>query len=554
MARALYKQVSEIANSMSLSTAKKEKRISTAVRVAVVAATAYKNDPDVVLGIALELAQVASRAAPHFAGTIASAVSFAPSVSRIEGASSRIRTAAFAAAAAPRGKRAREIPSELYVQAPHATAEEVAAAPGESTQQAPMPENSTEAPTRAAARPAPEAGVAESEMPAPAADQMAPEGNGPDNGAASGAATSRITEGDNSKLAVTANVMVQHDDNIFISNSDKVADTIYSFEPGLDFHVGQNSLDHASLSYQEDFVEYASHKAPNVHLANAAGDFGYDDGGLKLAANGSYQQLYQNNIDVLTIGPNALIRSNNFLIGGNGEWLFGAKTSGSVGVSYNDVTYANPGLVGGRNLNFPVDLYYKVTPKADVFAGYTYGIYRPDEGGPEAKDGYAHVGARGDFTPKLSGSFSVGYITRNVPGTVRNKSLGYTGNLTYEVTPKTNATMSFSRDFTATALGQTEINSSYSLGLSTALSPQWEIGESINYQILDYGPQVFLLNNSPITQERRDDYWTGNLHLTYIYSRWLTASAGYTARNDHSTISLIDFADNVFSLTMGLRY
>lgn len=545
-ANQLYQSVYEISHSMGISTSKKEKRIATAVRVSVVAATAYKSDPDAVLGIALELTRAAVRAAPRFAEVISSSVSYASSVARIEGSAGRVRAVAYATAKAPTRRRLAETePAASPVPERRHVAEE------------PQPQTQADVADTAA--------QVDANVPAKASDMVASgQAESPPAPAEAAQAeaqpesaplpASAVAQSDDTKLSVTANVMVQHDDNVFISNANKVGDTIYSIEPGAEFHAGQNSLNHASLSYQEDFVRYQKHTAPNVSLANAAGNFGYDDGGLKLAADGTYQQLFQNNVDVLTLGPQALIRSSTLALNGSGELELGAKTSASVGVAFTKMEYSNPGLLGGQDVNFPVDAYYKLTPKLDVFAGYTYGFYRPDGSGPEAKDGYAHIGGRGDFTSKLSGTVSAGYITRSIAGTAKNGDFGFTGSLNYEVTPKTEASLALSRDYNTSALGQNQKNSNFTLGATSEISPQWQLGESISYQILDYGPQVFLLKNTLVNQERIDDFWNANIHLTYIYSRWMSGSMGYTARVDHSTFSQIDFTDNLFNLTLSLRY
>jgi polysaccharide biosynthesis protein VpsM len=567
-ASALAQKVSAIANSGELSTAKKEKRISTVVRIAVVAATAYKDDPDVVLGIAIKMAQAAARAAPRFTETIANAVAFSPYVSRIEGAQHRIRTAAFAAARGPKKKRVR---SEDYAvnRSPDENAEEGMRPESEAA----APPAQTEAPAESRV-PATESSrkvsenVAAVEAPESTSDQMQGDGTpSEDNPNPTGrhrSATSKISEGENAKLTASATLGAQHDDNVYFSNSNKVSDTIYSIEPGLAFTFGQNSLDHGSLEYQENFLRYAKHTSPNVNLGSASGDFGYEDGGLKLSANGNYQQLFQNNIDVLTLGASALYRSNVYNLSGTGEVQIGANTSASAGIAYTHLAYALPTLLSYEDISFPVNGYYHLTPKLDISAGYTYGIFRPQGAGPDAKDGYANIGARGEFTEKLTGSVSVGYITRtfdtksdaSLPAAQYQSShgLGFTGDLGYEITPKTSANLSFSRSFSASALAQTTTNSTYSLSLTTALSPQWNVGESLSEQIVDYGPQVFFLQNTLVEGNRKDSLLIANLHVSYIYSKWLSGTAAYFFRNDHSTISTIDFSDNIFSLSLNLSY
>lgn len=559
VANSLYRQVSEITSSMSISSAKKEKRIATAVRVAVVAATAYKSDQDEVMGIALQLTRAAAKAAPRYAETIANAVAFAPAVSRIEGGSSRIRIAAYAAAKAHAKRRVRAAsePPPADRESPAVT-EAVQPLSRETATELPsQPETAAEAAANVPAPASPQNAVENTAAPEQAAAQQDPmqaESPPADSEIPNAAVKTKMVSDESSKLTVTANARIQHDDNIFISNANKVGDTIYSFEPGLDFKTGQNSLDHAALSYQEDFVRYGHHEAPSVDLANAAGEFGYDDGGLKLSANGTYQQFYQNNVDVLTLGPQALIRSNSLVIGGSGEIQLGAKTSASIGAAYNKVEYTESNLLGGADLSFPLDFYYKFTPKLDLFTGYTYGFFKPDGDGPKAKDGYAHVGARGDFTAKLSGTVTAGYITREVAGTPQSHDFGFAGSLDYEITPKTAANLAFDRQYSVSALGQNTKNSTFTLGVTSELNPQWQVGESVNYQILDYGPQLFLENSSLVTQERIDDFWTANVHVTYLYNRWVSGSLGYTLRVDHSTFSSIDFTDNVFDFTLSVRY
>jgi len=565
---ALAQKVEEIANSATISTDKKKKRISTAVRIAVVAATAYKDDPDAVLGIAIQMAEAAARAAPHFTEEISNAIAFSPSVSRIEGAQNRIRTAAFAAARGPRNRRARS--HELAVSPPPAENAEETVSP---EAEAPRRTRTAAPPVEAQSRPT-EQGLTASENAAGTeavetpSDQMQGEAVPGDENetqvSRSRSAPSKIFKGENSKLTATANIGVQHDDNVYFANSNKVSDTIYSIQPGLSYAYGQKTVDHGSIFYEENFLRYARHSAPNVDLGTAGADFNYDDGGMLLTAIGSYQQLFQNNIDTLTLGqPQALFRSTVYSLAGTGEFQLGGKTSASAGVTYSHVSYQLPTLLSSEDIAFPVDVYYKLTPKLDLSVGYTYGVFRPQGAGPDAKDGYANVGARGEFTSKLAGTVSVGYITRtygnsgSTPSSVPNQAshgLGFTGNLSYDLTPKTVANLTVARSFSASALAQTTTNSSYTLGVTTDLSSQWKIGEAISEQIVNYGPQVFFVQNTLPTGNRKDSLATANIYLTYIYSRWLSGSLAYTFRNDHSTISAIDFSDDVFGLSLNLSY
>jgi len=101
----LATQVSEIAASSTLPRKTKEKRIASAVRLAVIAATTDVNEPGQVLTIALGLATMAAKAAPDFAAAIRDAIFSIPSIASIDGALAQLQTAVLEGARAGREER-----------------------------------------------------------------------------------------------------------------------------------------------------------------------------------------------------------------------------------------------------------------------------------------------------------------------------------------------------------------------------------------------------------------------------------------------------------------
>jgi hypothetical protein len=102
----LAAQVSEIATSTEMPRKAKEKRIASAVRLAVIAATTDVRDPGRALEIALGLATVAAQAAPRFAEAIRDAIISIPSIASIEGALPQLQTAVKEGARAASGESA----------------------------------------------------------------------------------------------------------------------------------------------------------------------------------------------------------------------------------------------------------------------------------------------------------------------------------------------------------------------------------------------------------------------------------------------------------------
>ena len=99
----LAAQVQEIAASPSLSRRAKERRIASAVRQAVIAATANVGEQDQALKIALALAKAAVQAAPYFADSIRDAIISIPSIASIAGAVAQIQATVSAAVTAATG-------------------------------------------------------------------------------------------------------------------------------------------------------------------------------------------------------------------------------------------------------------------------------------------------------------------------------------------------------------------------------------------------------------------------------------------------------------------
>ncbi len=526
----LAAQVAEIARSPAISKAKKEKRISTAVRIAIVSATAYKNSPEEVLGIALELAEAAAAAAPHFTEVIANAISFSPTLAHVDGATGQIRSAAFSAAKNPKTARKKTIATTRPHQA--------------------------EKPARKSSRPA----APQVEASAPAED--VPEPEAPSSRYIADTPMSdepqralKIPFENNSSFGVSADLSVSRDNNVFLTSTDKVSDTIIAVTPGVEFRFGQNSLTHGSVSYKNAITRYAGKSAPNVALSNAAADFGYDTGSLTILGNALFQQLNQNNSAVAGLGQSVIYRRDVLAVNSSVESHLTAKTSVKTGINYNKSNYKTGGLIGSQETEVPLKFYLETTPKVSLSAGVGFRRVTPENGGVNSsKDLDYNIGARGSFTAKLSGEFSLDYRTRSVSGNPKENLWGFNGTLNYEVTPKTTSSLAFSNDFNTGARGESLKNSSYALRLSSDLTPQWQLGAGLAFRRIEYGPTVFRLNIPSV--DRTDSLWEGDLQASYLFRSWLSMSANYTLRRNHSSLPLsaADYSDSIISLIVGWRY
>ncbi|RFC49778.1 MAG: putative beta-barrel porin 2 [Verrucomicrobia bacterium] len=522
----LAAQVGEIAHSTSISRAKKEKRISTAVRIAVVAATAYKTDRGEILALVLSHAEAAARVAPHLAEVIANAAAFAPPVMRIDTAPGQIRAAAFAAAKNPRAVPAASLAARGFSPTAHRRKppEEIAA-----IEYPPAPSRS---------EPELEAETAETAtVSLPPAESSA----------------GKTSLGSNTNVNFTANLSTRHDDNVFLTSRDEVSDTIFSLTPGMAFQFGNASLAHGSLAYKETFLQYAHKSADNQALGSGSADFNYNDSGLAVNGNAAYQELNQNNREVAALGQKTIVRSNVLDITTGAESHLTAKTSVKGGLDLHWLKYENTALVGSREWSVPLKIYYETTPKVAVSTGFTYQSVQPLPDGPSGRDLFYNVGARGNFTDKLSGEISAGRHSRKTGDTPRQNLWGFDGNLSYDISPKTSSSLMLSRHFSTGVKGETLTNSSYTFKVSNDPSPQWQLSAGTTYRAVQYEPAVINTGGGPVTLDRQDRNWEGNFDATFVFSYSLSLSAGYTYRRNLSNLPGAEFGNNILSLMLDWR-
>ena len=57
-----------------------------------------------------------------------------------------------------------------------------------------------------------------------------------------------------------------------------------------------------------------------------------------------------------------------------------------------------------------------------------------------------------------------------------------------------------------------------------------------------------------VPQARTDRLWEGTFSASYLITEWFSTSASYLLRKNNSTLSSVEFSDNVMSLTLGLKY
>lgn len=356
--------------------------------------------------------------------------------------------------------------------------------------------------------------------------------------------------GDNAELFAIADLKAAYNDNILLAAPGPFEDedTVVTFVPGFDLVYGKDSLLKGNLVGTATLTSYSDNSELNNQLLAIAANSSYESASLSLNAFASFKELDQATVDVLPGAFGRLIERHIASVGINGEYAFSEKISLGSGVSYNHVDYKEVGYTEQEDYTVPVNIYYELTPKVDLSAGIRY-VNTELDTGIEYDAFYYNVGARGSFTPKLSGSFSVGYNTRDAsgPGAVDDDgSIGADASLAYAYSDKTQFTLSLARNYTNSASGGASYeNTQVTLGASNAITVDWRLNASITYRTLDY---------QNVTPSRTDDYIEGSVGATYIINSHLSASLSYLYRENSSDVAGSEFTNNVVSLSLSARY
>ena len=349
-----------------------------------------------------------------------------------------------------------------------------------------------------------------------------------------------LSLGEGSELFLNGSVGYQYDDNIFLRHTGATSDSIWTLTPGVEVQFGQNSLAKGSFIYNEAFAKYSSHSSQDSNLANVSFNVAYDDNKTKGSFGASYVETSQNTIDARLAA--VLVRKNTTNVNGKGEWGMSDKTSFGAGATYDHNEYKTAGFVTSDQYSIPLDFYYKMEPKLDLSADYQYRETSQATGLPKFTDNFLGIGARGEFTEKLSGQYHIGYTQRQFSHGSGNESLlGLSSTFTYQYSAKTNVNVGISNDFDNAATGSSQKVLSGTLGVQTQFEEGFSGSVNASYRDIEYA-----------TGER-DHYWSFNVGLQEQYNKYLTFSAGYTYQNNSSNIP-VGFADNMFQVTGTVRY
>jgi len=358
-----------------------------------------------------------------------------------------------------------------------------------------------------------------------------------------------LAMGDSAEVFLTGTLGVRSDDNIYLASRTKSSPTdpgrrsdyIADIVPGFELLYGQNALTKGRAYYYETITRYFDTNPENTTLSTVGFESNYDDQKTKMNFNASYVQLAQNTVD---IRANFLVRRDVFHVEGGSEISVTDKTSVAGSVVYENIDYKRGGFESSKIASVPLKYYYYVLPKLALSGGFTYSDTQLSGGGIGSKDYFYNVGARGEFTPKLTGTFSIGYTKRNMDAGPNQNTMGVDSSLAFAVDEKTSLNFGVTNAFGVSGSGQNERNLTWNVGFQSKVAEDWSAGSTLSYRTINYLG----------AGQHTDNYFEGSLNAKYTYSKMVNFTASVTYRNNSSSLVSSTFDNKVFAIAANIRY
>lgn len=358
-----------------------------------------------------------------------------------------------------------------------------------------------------------------------------------------------LSIGETAEIFLTAGAGARYDTNVFLSATD-IDDVVLTFSPGLEIIFGKGSLSSGRFYLSEEFSYYFDLTQLNDELLSTGLTYRYDDLKLRFAFDGSFRQVNEATRDVLfqVVEIIDLIKRDVTRLSTSGELRMTAKFKGSAAARYDATDYKLDAFTDYQAISVPLNIYYEYTEKVDLSVGLSFRDTSLSGAGIDSTDLYYNLGARGEFTPKLSGDFSVGYRTREfdrartVGGSTTDDSVGFDAGFSYEITPKLTSDLTLSKDFGTGPGGESLDDLSISLGADAQISPEWTAGVTVTYR------------DTTFNTVRQDDFYVFQLNGSYAYSEHLRFTGYYVLSDNNSTARRLTFTNHTLGFVANLRY
>jgi len=352
-----------------------------------------------------------------------------------------------------------------------------------------------------------------------------------------------------------------YDDNIFISNTNRVSDYYFAIEPMITVGFGDiegRGGNYIRLDYMPSIILFVDHSDQDAvsHLIHLEGRHQFSRLTLYLIQDVDILDSANLNSFIDTTGQfanldvSAQTRLNLFVTRLRANY----DLSGKVFLTgeFDASIYDYPDFISSETISGGLYINYNWTPKVTVGIGGTGGYDFVDNPNPDQTFEQVNVRLRYEATGKLnfyasagvefrqfdgnrsertSPTFELGAIYRPFDGTTITLSAG---------TPIFNSGFFPAQDFQATNVV---------LRIQQRLLQRIYLGLAAGYENSDY-----FATSTGVNATRNDDYYFVEPSVDVLITRFLSAGVYYLHRRDDSSIASFSFYDNQVGVRATIRF
>ncbi|MEO8426649.1 MAG: outer membrane beta-barrel protein [Verrucomicrobiota bacterium] len=349
------------------------------------------------------------------------------------------------------------------------------------------------------------------------------------------------------------------DSNLYYRHDDEIGDFITAISPGINLYLGKPEHHSISFNYQLDRLIHADQSRLDgnnhtftiqTHLQGPHWSLTGLDKILLLSNRplGAELNFVQGIVDYN-------VYANNYRL----TYNLSEKTSVYLDGAYDAADYAQgTSVLDYNNFIATAGFAYAALPKTTFFGEIYYGQTATDPNVPTTPKS-AHsdfvggfLGAKGDFTTKLSGVMKAGYESRKFADVASaDGNFVIAGSLDYRFSEKSAASLNaVRRSGVSVQSGNAGyILDSISIQIKQGIGSRgkWVAGLAAAYDVYNYEGNVFA--------NRTDKLYRVSAGLDYLVQVWLTAGVGYEfSRFDSTSSSVSDYDVHRITVRLAVGY
>ena len=352
-----------------------------------------------------------------------------------------------------------------------------------------------------------------------------------------------------------------YDDNIFLSNTNRVSDYYFAIEPMITVGFGDiegRGGNYIRLDYLPSIILYVDHSGEDAvsHLIHLEGQYRFSRLTLNLSQDVDILDGANLNSTLDTTGLLANVdvstptRLNLFVTRLRANY----DLSGKVFLTgeFNASIYDYPDFISSEILSGGLYINYNWTPKVTVGIGGTAGYDFVDDPNPDQTFEQVNVRLRYEATGKLNFYASTGVEFRQFDGNrnERTTPVFEFGGI-YRPFDGTTITLAATRSMFPSGFfpAQDFAATSVALRIQQRLLQRFYLGLAAGYENDDY-----FATATGVSATRNDNYYFVEPSLDVLITRFWSAGIYYLHRQDFSSIDFFSFYDNQVGVRATVRF